>query len=420
MHKNLIEKIVSFRTRLREIDQLVDANILDEIYKPNIGKDNNYLEFLTSEHHWDLPIKEANEDKPTNPIRRIESAFNAIGEGKNPISGGPMPTYGSKEYRGVVKQAHEYLKQKHGFVGGTITHLLSGNAKLQHSTGEHILSKEGKPIFSQGFELSPAHNIHGINTCPKRTEIHCPKTGKLVGGCAASCLGKTAGGNIQFPKATSEAKLKKTNALFDSPEHMAVAINHHIEKEKRAANVSSAEFPHGYKYAVRMNVTSDIPQAAYKGLRTKHPDVQFYDYTKEPKQVLHHLAHKNEPGHQNLHLTFSSTGVHHPQSNWSDARKVLQAGGNVAMVMNNKAPKRSPKTYYPGKENEPKYALPTHVHDVKTGTHYPVINGDFTRGDARFLDEPGHVVGLYKKGHSNFGSFAVDYDKEKKLAQVKD
>jgi len=363
------------------------------------GEMHPYLQFLTSNHGVpdDPSLHEAtiipiHQIQPAgkNPLRAAKQAFDHIGNGNNPHTGEPMPVYGSKEYKKMVSDAHARLKEKHGV---DPKNLLAGNKKLQDSSGAHILDKHGKQIYSQGLSLSPADDRHGINTCPKASTE-----------CKSACLAHTSGAMARA-KATQDAKKRKTDALFKSPEDMAIALHHHISKEEKAAKKDGT-----YSYSARMNTTSDIPQSVYHGLRKAHPDTQFYDYTKEHKQVLHNLKHKDEPGHNNLHLTFSSTGVHHDESNWHHCREVLKAGGNVAMVSRS-------KNAIKGKEQTAKNQLPHTVHDHDTGEKWPTLDGDGRshdlagHGDARFLDKPGHIAMLHLKGVNpkKAGNFSVPH-----------
>lgn len=353
-----------------------------------------------SQHEDTQPIK-----MHVNPITRIQRAFDHIGNGNNPHTGEPLPAHGSKAYKEVIKAAHERLKAAHGV---NPKGLLAGNKKLQDSSGAHIKDKEGRQIFSQGLSLSPAHKINGINTCPKASTE-----------CKKHCLAHTSGAMART-KHVADAKKRKTEALFNSPEDTALALHHHITNEKKLAAKSKGKDDH-YGYSVRMNTTSDIPQKAYHGLRKAHPDVQFYDYTKEHKQVLDNLERKKkgEEGHKNLHLTFSSTGVGHSESNWHHARKVLDAGGNVAAVSTAINAKK-------GKELKHNHILPKQVHDKETGKHYPTLDGDGRspdldgHGDARFLDKPGHVAMLHLKGvnPNQAKQFAIPHDKNTRIAHV--
>ena len=88
-----------------------------------------------------------------------------------------------------------------------------------------------------------------------------------------------------------------------------------------------------------------------------HQDVQFYDYTK----VLNYLNHN----HKNYHVTFSDSG-----RNNSDIAAAIKSGYNVAVVFQDKLPKR--------------------------WLNRRVINGDLH--DLRFKDPRGVIVGLVAKG----------------------
>ena len=88
-----------------------------------------------------------------------------------------------------------------------------------------------------------------------------------------------------------------------------------------------------------------------------HPDVQFYDYTK----VLNYL----DPDLKTYHVTFSASG-----RNDSDIAAAIKKGSNVAVVFQDKLPKK--------------------------WLNKKVINGD--RHDLRFRDPGGVIVGLVAKG----------------------
>jgi hypothetical protein len=90
------------------------------------------------------------------------------------------------------------------------------------------------------------------------------------------------------------------------------------------------------------------------------PDVQFYDYTKNPNKFF------NKP--LNYHLTFSYTG-----RNWGACEAVLERGGNIAVVFNIQKNKPLPAMY----------------------KGYNVLNGDLT--DYRPADKKGAIIGLYWK-----------------------
>ena len=118
----------------------------------------------------------------------------------------------------------------------------------------------------------------------------------------------------------------------------------------------------------RLNGTSDIRWEKLKVREGKnifelYPDVQFYDYTKNPKRFDGSMP-------SNYHLTFSRS-----EDNDKHAMAILGKGYNVAMVFN-----KLPETY----------------------KGYRVVNGDET--DLRFLDEQGVIVGLKYKNQTGKGA----------------
>ena len=118
----------------------------------------------------------------------------------------------------------------------------------------------------------------------------------------------------------------------------------------------------------RLNGTSDIRWEKIKVREGKnifelYPDVQFYDYTKNPKRFDDVLP-------SNYDLTFSRSEVNH-----DIAMGLLKRGFNVAMVFN-----KLPETY----------------------EGFKVINGDDT--DLRFKDEKGVIVGLKYKNITGKGA----------------
>jgi hypothetical protein len=117
----------------------------------------------------------------------------------------------------------------------------------------------------------------------------------------------------------------------------------------------------GKEACVRLNGTSDISWERL-GVFQSFPDVQFYDYTKNPVRALQFAAGAMP---SNYHLTFSRS-----EANQSQCLDVLRAGGNVAVVFGS--------------------ALPS----VWQG--FTVVNGD--ESDLRFTDKKNVVVGLKAKG----------------------
>lgn len=275
--------------------------------------------------------------------------------------------------------------------------LLASNTKL-HKAGRHedLKLPSGIGIQTTGLSLSPAFQHGKFNTCPNSAS------------CKTECLGKTSGGfflygggkDLSMMKGPRLAALKRTTAMIKHPEEFAIRLHDEINTHKIIAQNE------GYKLGVRLNVLSDLHPKIMEPIIKAHPDVQFYDYTKN----------NVEPIAPNHHLTYSSTGVSQPKSltgldhdienknsNWKLMRKKLDQGHNVAMAFSNKT------------------TLPKKVHDVETGKEYHVINGDehdYRPLDGQHESGSGYIVGLTRKSAvhsdanaaSNSKGFFVHYD----------
>lgn len=263
--------------------------------------------------------------------------------------------------------------------------VLGKNSLLGDEATNPKLAKSGKTIpeyRTKGLTLAPS-TMSGIDVCPAASKE-----------CRSACLGSAAGRAHMAP--VKKARIDKTNKYFTHPHLFYAKIDREITAAKKSAGRD------GQKLAVRLNVASDIPhEHLAKGLFNKHKDVSFYDYTK----IKGRLAHKGKP--DNYHLTLSSTGVNHPDSNWSAVRKHLDNGGVAAMAFR-------VSSLGKGKKD-----LPTTVHDEETGKKYRVIDGD--EHDHRHLDKEYHgisdkegvIAGLrFKGGSTNIeraGNFAVPF-----------
>lgn len=190
--------------------------------------------------------------------------------------------------------------------------------------------------------MSPfTQNSKGINLCPHASA-----------GCSAACLFKSGFGGMY--NAVEKGRVNKTEWYLNNREEFMLTL----EKE-----IGAAIKRHKDKAIVtfRLNGTSDIRWEKIKVREGKnifelYPDVQFYDYTKNPLRFNNELP-------LNYHLTFSRS-----ETNDKDVINLLKRGFNVAMVFN-----EVPKMYL----------------------GYKVINGD--ESDLRFKDEKGVIVGLKYK-----------------------
>ena len=276
---------------------------------------------------------------------------------------------------------------------GSIPPLLTKNAKLTkteagYKGGQPVSLPDGRGVETTGLALAPAYQEGKFTTCPN------------AASCKQECLGKFSGGYFyagggKDPDALKGPRLnsvRKTQAMLREPEAFAVRLHDEIEAAKRAATMNNNML------GVRLNVLSDINPRVHKAIINAHPDVAFYDYTKN----------NSNPIAPNHHYTYSSTGVsdddvQNPHSNWKQMRKRLDTGSNVAMAFSHKA------------------HLPETVHDEETGKKYRVVNGDshdFRPLDIQPRGEPGVIVGLRNKkisstnaeAHKTSNGFFVRYD----------
>lgn len=217
--------------------------------------------------------------------------------------------------------------------------LNSGNAKTRK--GEKL----GFKTF--GIHLAP-EKLSGFNVCP------CASA-----GCAAACLNTAGRGAMS---SVQKARIAKTKWLFTDRQ----AFLAQLHKEITAAIKSCSR--QGLVPVFRLNLTSDIPWEAaafhYEGksIFAHFPDVQFYDYTKIKSRIWASIQGKLP---ENYQLTFSRS-----ECNDGEVHRVLQGGGNVAVVFRGSLPEK--------------------------WSGYKVVDGDET--DLRFRDGSNVIVGLVEKG----------------------
>ena len=192
--------------------------------------------------------------------------------------------------------------------------------------------------------LAPARTS-GVNMCPQSTP-----------GCEASCLftaGRGAMSRVQ------NARIRKTLWFSMDRRGFMEALCEDIAKLEARALAK------GFRLCIRLNGTSDVLWHKIRvrnkpNIHSVFPHIQFYDYTKQRPAKF-----SGKPG--NLHVTYSRSEL-----NEEEARKLSLAGLPVAVVWRDELP----ATYW-GK---------------------PVYDAD--QNDLRFLDPPGHIVGLLAKGRA--------------------
>lgn len=216
--------------------------------------------------------------------------------------------------------------------------------------------------YRTGILYLAPYNVSGRNVCPHATP-----------DCIKLCLNTAGRGGMSL---VQEARIRKTRLFYANPKAFVENLDHNIGKAKAQAKRK------GMTPAVRLNGTSDLPWENLGGelgltLMERHPDLTFYDYTKNPKRMYRYLAGVMP---ENYKLTFSRS-----ESNETEAYAVTRLGGNVAVVFTTPKGDTLPETYL-GR---------------------PVIDGD--EHDLRFLDPSGVVVGLRAKGKARKqrGGFVV-------------
>ena len=214
---------------------------------------------------------------------------------------------------------------------------------LSIDTNAKTIKGQQKGFMTGILYLAPSDQSGVMNTCPFATK-----------GCREACL-YTAGRGA-FPK-IKQARINKTLWLArDKDGFIAQLVKdiHALIRKAKRENMTPC---------VRLNGTSDLPVETW-GIMEQFPDVQFYDYTKNPKRMIANLAGEMP---KNYSLTFSRAET---PANQKHAQIVLDRGGTVAAVFANDLPK---------------------IHGKPR-----VINGD--ESDLRFTDPKGVIVGLKAKG----------------------
>ena len=193
------------------------------------------------------------------------------------------------------------------------------------------------------LHLAP-YKLSSRNVCPSASRE-----------CIKACL-NTAGRGQQ--NNVQRARLRKTEYFHKNRSGFIRQLANEIEVLKKRSKKA------GYKFAVRLNGTSDLSFERFRlldgqSLMDAHPDVQFYDYTKVYNRLTRDI--------NNYYMIFSYSG-----RNKIYCMEALHRGYNVAVVFGQKLPSRF--------------------------WRHKVFDGD--NHDLRFTD-PGHrIIGLRAKGRA--------------------
>lgn len=226
---------------------------------------------------------------------------------------------------------------------------LLGNMQTNHK----IRKSGGKGYLIWSLTLRPS-NLSGFNVCPHATP-----------GCRAACVLEHAGhSNFESVKL---ARDRKTARLFEYRVGFLSDLHSDIESATWTAKRADLDC------AVRLNTASDIVwERLDPSLFTGHNTVTFYDYTKHPKRR----------GAHNYHLTYSA----HETSNPANMRRILESGGNVAMVFDTE--------YNPAHHKIGKLPGSRTI----DGKRFLIVDGDAHDLRIPKFDGRGHIIGLRGKG----------------------
>ncbi len=214
--------------------------------------------------------------------------------------------------------------------------------------------KYGTKYLSAGIHLLP-YNLSGHQVCAQATF-----------GCSSTCLNLSGMG---FFNSVQRSRKEKTLFLFKETEKFMDQLYKELH-----SFVKSCLFQRK-KPAVRLNLTSDLDWRRFrKTIFDDFPKVQFYDYTKITSRARDWVNGKLPA---NYHLTFSRS-----EKNDADAKSLLSAGMNVAVVFRKDVPKK--------------------FWDTK------VVSGD--EHDLRFLEKSPCIIGLKAKGlaRKDISGFVLD------------
>lgn len=162
--------------------------------------------------------------------------------------------------------------------------------------------------------MAPASTAGVGNLCPHASA-----------GCLALCLGWYSGqaGMVKDQERDTNSVRASRVAKAQLFMHDRATFIHEMRKGMHAADCAAIRA--GLKLCIRLNGATDIAwERVAPQLFEEYRHAQFVDYTKSIKRAL---AHARGELPSNYHLTFSRS-----EANEADCRRVLEAGGNVAVV----------------------------------------------------------------------------------------
>lgn len=289
----------------------------------------------------------------TRSLTRVETVLADAEFGAAVIRGFTQTTPADRAAVAVARAAQGEMRERIGYRRAPAPILTPPEAQTK-------LSKSAVPSF--GMMLTPERGMMRPDLADIRTAYDLGGAWNLCplasGGCAAACL--STSGQSGMPDA-QRAQGARTAFLLARPGDAGLIIG---------AELRTAIKRHG-RINLRLNVTSDIRWELFAGdmiAALTAAGVNFYDYTAwRPKDRAPSPSYR---------LTYSAKEPGHTGSGDADLKKILSAGGTVAMPFDTARGKPLPKSWH----------------------GYRVIDGD--KSDDRRRDPAGVVVGLRAKGYA--------------------
>lgn len=259
-----------------------------------------------------------------------------------------------------------------------------GNAKIQKGAGRGYLSAI--------LHLAP-HRLSGRQVCAAH------------GACWQTCVAFNGKGAMKREAHDGElesmvrialthpaqcARIAKARLWSMAPDVFYAILDDAIAAHERKAHAA------GLVSLIRLNGTSDIPHELQlddngQSVFVRHPATQFYDYTKLHRRAMRAATDASWPS--NYDLTFS---LDEKPGCADHARRILERGGRVAVVIRTDAMKTS---WGSPLAKLGKLAIEQAIVGGVPGFEgVPVVSGDDT--DLRHLDPRGAIVALYAKGRA--------------------
>lgn len=204
--------------------------------------------------------------------------------------------------------------------------------------------------------------------------------------CREYCL-VTAGLAGIYPKINA-SRIEKTKWMHKDPAGFWAKVDREITNHENKCHRDSWRMKRRIKPAVRINGTSDIWNNDIQSIMYRHPDVRFYDYSKDINRIIDWVRGKL-PLH--YHLTYSYDGGDTDNALWC-----LNNGVNVAVVFDTAKGEELPERHWA----------------------FDVVDGD--THDLRFLNKRdsrfGCIIGLRAKGKAKKAPVGANHFVQKGVA----